>query len=971
MERLGLMAVLCVSVLAASAHSAVLPTLQELVVAGDHPIVRRSVDSVTNIPYQPIKKTEMRVRSEVALRYARTSVITHVANPDSRPQEATFRMLLPDTAFISGFTMIIGGKPYKAYVKSKLEAKQIYTQAVSQGSAAAHVATKARNSNHFTVSVNVEGNTTAIFDLRYEDFLVRRNGLYSHVINLHPGALVPVMEVVVHIKESQKIIKLEVPELRTGNEIDATKNDAQNPMAVIRRGTNYREVTVTFTPDLKEQRRLAKIYMDKSSGDGTALGQFVVEYDVERSNDDEILVNDGYFVHFLAPTLLPPLSKHVVFVLDTSWSMAGRKIDQLRKAMDTILSELKPYDYFNIVEFKTEVMMYELRDGDNYIHYSQYYNEYSVVPPAIASWTNIAKAKAIVSGLYDSGFTNIMGALDAALTLVKKGVHQNTDHNEHIKLSAQSEPIIIFLTDGEPVVGETKTDVIIERVTQRNTGDMKAAIYSLAFGDGADRDFLRKLSLRNNGFMRHIYEAADAALQLQDFYRQVSSPLLANVKFTYPANQIKAGSVSQSEFRTINKGSEVVIVGQIADDVTEMTPQILGFCGAGQDLGLIRYVVDSTVVVNRTKDEHLPLERLWAYLTIKQLLDKRDAGDHSTGENSPEKKALDIALKYAFVTPLTSLVVVKPHETSAVDVESADKLPTGAPTSFTPLSAPNAPAPTTPRRALMPSYSSDAYDTDRSFIASSKSSGYPGRLYGMMSNNIGAPTSFTPLSAPNAPAPTTPAPTNPRRALLPTYSSDAYDTDRSFIASSKSSGYPGRLYGMMSNNIGYDNTYTLSIDGAPGNNYLFTKNQFDYDDSLISSLNSYVTETIVPPTTTTRTKTQAPITSRSNYNLEGYSWTSSLLNASAGALAVRGTNGEQVFLKLTTDINPPVAVSGDVACSNSTYAVDTSDETGSVCVYVTRCYAARSITADDYQNSYCVVNNRYAGICCPEDKVMF
>jgi uncharacterized protein YegL len=60
-------------------------------------------------------------------------------------------------------------------------------------------------------------------------------------------------------------------------------------------------------------------------------------------------------VHFFAPTDLPPLSKHVVFVLDTSGSMTDRKIVQLREAMQTILSELNRGDYFNIIEFSTHV----------------------------------------------------------------------------------------------------------------------------------------------------------------------------------------------------------------------------------------------------------------------------------------------------------------------------------------------------------------------------------------------------------------------------------------------------------------------------------------------------------------------------------------------------------------------------------------------------------------------------------------
>lgn len=58
-------------------------------------------------------------------------------------------------------------------------------------------------------------------------------------------------------------------------------------------------------------------------------------------------------------------------------------------------------------------------------------------------------------------------------------------------------------------------------------------MFSLAFGNGADYNFLRKLSLANSAFARNIYEASDAALQLRNFYKQVASPLLSNVTFNY------------------------------------------------------------------------------------------------------------------------------------------------------------------------------------------------------------------------------------------------------------------------------------------------------------------------------------------------------------------------------------------------------------------------------------------------------
>lgn len=64
-------------------------------------------------------------------------------------------------------------------------------------------------------------------------------------------------------------------------------------------------------------------------------------------------------------------------------------------------------------------------------------------------------------------------------------------------------------------------------------------IYSLGFGEGADNDFLKKLSLNNTGFARVIYEASDASLQLRNFYKEISSPVLSNVTFKYIDTQVK------------------------------------------------------------------------------------------------------------------------------------------------------------------------------------------------------------------------------------------------------------------------------------------------------------------------------------------------------------------------------------------------------------------------------------------------
>lgn len=61
-----------------------------------------------------------------------------------------------------------------------------------------------------------------------------------------------------------------------------------------------------------------------------------------------------------------------------------------------------------------------------------------------------------------------------------------------------------------------------------------------------------------------------------------------------------------------------------------------------------RYEVRPKVPVAAPRGDYLPLERLWSYLTIKQLLDQQETVDEDRSddkENTPEKKALALALK--------------------------------------------------------------------------------------------------------------------------------------------------------------------------------------------------------------------------------------------------------------------------------------------------------------------------------------
>lgn len=70
----------------------------------------------------------MDITSNVSNRFATTLVVSKVKNGGNAAKETSFTVILPEKAFISEFVMEIGGKKYKAYVKEKEEAKQIYDQ---------------------------------------------------------------------------------------------------------------------------------------------------------------------------------------------------------------------------------------------------------------------------------------------------------------------------------------------------------------------------------------------------------------------------------------------------------------------------------------------------------------------------------------------------------------------------------------------------------------------------------------------------------------------------------------------------------------------------------------------------------------------------------------------------------------------------------------------------------------------------
>nr|XP_021527221.1 inter-alpha-trypsin inhibitor heavy chain H6 [Aotus nancymaae] len=593
------------------------------------------------LPVPPSSSTKLlmtsySVRSTVVSRYAHTLVTSVLFNPHAEVHEAIFDLDLPHLAFISNFTMTINNKVYVAEVKEKHQAKKIYEEAHQQGKTAAHVGIRDRESEKFRISTSLAAGTEVTFSLAYEELLQRHQGQYQLVMSLRPGQLVKRLSIEVTVSERTGISYVHIPPLRTSRlRTNTYASEADSPPSTkIERGETC--VRITYCPTLPDQSAF--------SGSGI-MADFLVQYDVVMEDIiGDVQIYDGYFVHYFAPRSLPPIEKNVVFVIDASGSMFGTKMKQTKKAMNVILSDLQANDYFNIISFSDTVSVWKAEGSIQ------------------ATTQNVHSAKDYLHRMEADGWTDINSALLAAASVLN---HSNQEPGR--VPSVGRIPLIIFLTDGEPTTGVTTPSVILSNV--RQALGHRVSLFSLAFGDDADFTLLRRLSLENRGIARRIYEGTDAALQLEGLYEEISMPLLADVRLDYLGGLV--GASPWAVFPNYFGGSELVVAGQVQPGKQELGIH-LAARGPKDQLLVARHSEGATN--NSQKAFGCPgepdpnvahfIRRLWAYVTIGELLDARFQARDTTTRHLLSAKVLNLSLEYNFVTPLTSLIMVQPKEAS-------------------------------------------------------------------------------------------------------------------------------------------------------------------------------------------------------------------------------------------------------------------------------------------------------------------
>ncbi|XP_046952141.1 inter-alpha-trypsin inhibitor heavy chain H3 isoform X9 [Lynx rufus] len=493
-----------------------------------------------------------KISCKVTSRFAHNVVTTRAVNRADTAKEVSFDVELPKTAFITNFTLTIDGVTYPGNVKEKEVAKKQYEKAVSQGKTAGLVKASGRKLEKFTVSVNVAAGSKVTFELTYEELLKRHKGKYEMYLKVQPKQLVKHFEIEADIFEPQGISTLDA-------EASFITNDLLG--SALTKSFSGRKGRVSFKPSMDQQRSCP------TCTDSLLNGDFIITYDVNRESPANVQIVNGYFVHFFAPQGLPVVPKNVVFVIDVSGSMHGRKMEQTKDALLKILEDVKEDDYLNFILFSGDVTTWK----DTLVQ---------------ATPENIEEARTFVKNIDDQGMTNINDGLLRGISMLNKA------REEH-SVPERSTSIVIMLTDGDPNVGESRPEKIQENV--RNAIGGKFPLYNLGFGNNLNYNFLESMALENHGLARRIYEDSDANLQLQGFYEEVANPLLTGVEVEYPENAIQ--DLTQSAYQHFYDGSEIVVAGRLLDeDMNNFKADVKGH-GAINDLTFTEEVTPEKITL--------------------------------------------------------------------------------------------------------------------------------------------------------------------------------------------------------------------------------------------------------------------------------------------------------------------------------------------------------------------------------------
>jgi Ca-activated chloride channel family protein len=327
---------------------------------------------------------------------------------------------------------------------------------------------------------------------------------------------------------------------------------------------------------------------------------------------------DGYFLLMLAPKVDKKVynPKDVVFVFDTSGSMAGEPMDQAKAALKYCLNSLRENDRFNIVPFSTEARPYK----DSLIEVNK---------------KNLQDALAFTDQeIYARGGTNIDEALSLALNVAPAGSDRPF--------------MVVFMTDGKPTIGVRDVEEIIKRVRNKNVKQLR--LFTFGVGVDLNTHLVDRLAEENRGTHEYATPGEDIEIKISSFFDKISSPVLSNIKIQFPsADGLRVTEEYPRTFSDLFSGAQVNMLGRYSgsgDQVIRLTGTMDGK----------EQTFDFETKFPQKNNDNDEIPRLWAVRKVGFLLDQiRLYGE----DKEVKQEVIRLAKKFGIVTPYTSYLVLE------------------------------------------------------------------------------------------------------------------------------------------------------------------------------------------------------------------------------------------------------------------------------------------------------------------------
>ncbi len=570
-------------------------------------------------------RTAPMLNSEVSIQVngiiGRATVVQRFANPGDDWVEGTYVFPLPESAAVDHLKMHVGERIIEGQIKERGEAKRTYEQAKQDGKKASLVEQERPNmfttsvaniGPHDEITIEIELQQTVRYDqgsffLRFPLAITPRyipgqpelannepsqnsgTGWSPNTDQVPDASRITPVTLPEHVKTNPVYLSIE---LNAGFDLDTIRSSSHT-------------IAVTQEPD-------GKAHITLADGAVPASRDFELMWTPQPSAAPRATVftqeRDGELYHLLM--VLPPENelagahytpREVIFIIDTSGSMAGTSIEQAKQALLMALDRLRPTDRFNIFEFNSFTT--PLFDAAYF-----------------ADSDHIYKARRFVERLNANGGTEIAGALHAAL-----------DGRESHDLLRQ----VIFLTDGSVGNEDALFDMIRKRL-----GDSR--LFTIGIGSAPNSYFMKKAAEFGHGTFTYIGDVNDVKTRMTALFAKLENPAAQNLSVIWPVDaqvetwprqlpDLYEGEPLVLSARSNRFDGNLVVTGRRGTERWHVT---LPFAKSSSESGI---------------------DVRWARAKIESIL---DAGISGANAELVRQNVIDIALRHHLVSKYTSLVAV-------------------------------------------------------------------------------------------------------------------------------------------------------------------------------------------------------------------------------------------------------------------------------------------------------------------------